>query len=105
MIHPKVAAQLFLVLFFLLFVTSCGICDKQPPAKPLDLNAATVEQLERLPGVGPRTAQEIVKFREKSGPFRRVEDLLAIRGITKRRLERLRPYVTVTPPAAPPKQK
>ncbi len=71
---------------------------KQPPAKPLELNAATAEQLQQLPGIGPTTAKAIVRFREKSGPFRRVEDLLAIRGITKRKLERLRPYLTVAPP-------
>ena len=76
-----------------------GRAGKQPPAKPLDLNAATVEQLEQLPGVGPVTAKAIVRFRTKSGPFRRVEDLLAIRGVTKRKLEKLRPYVTVVPPA------
>jgi competence ComEA-like helix-hairpin-helix protein len=76
-----------------------GRAEKQPPAKPLDLNTATVEQLEQLPGVGPVTAKAIVRFRTKSGPFRRVEDLLAIRGITKRKLEKLRPYVTVVPPA------
>ncbi len=70
---------------------------KQPPGKPLDLNTATVEQLQQLPGIGPTTAKAIVRFREKSGPFRRVEDLLAIRGITKRKLEKLRPYVTVEP--------
>ena len=103
--RPRVAAQAFAFLLFVLLVASRGLAEKKPPAKPLNLNTATVEQLEQLPGVGPRTAQEIVKFREKSGPFRRVEDLLAIRGITKRRLEKLRPYVTVTPPAAPPKQK
>ncbi len=72
---------------------------KQPPAKPLDLNTATVEQFQQLPGVGPVTAKAIVRFREKSGPFQRVEDLLAIRGITKRKLEKLRPYVYVAPPA------
>lgn len=70
---------------------------KQPPAKPLDLNTATVEELQQLPGIGPTTAKAIARFREKSGPFRRVEDLLAIRGITKRKLEVLRPYVTITP--------
>jgi competence ComEA-like helix-hairpin-helix protein len=72
---------------------------KKPPAKPLDLNTATAEQLQQLPGIGPATANSIVRFREKSGPFRRVEDLLAIRGISKARLETLRPYVTVNPPA------
>ncbi len=76
---------------------------KQPPAKPLDLNTATVEELQKLPGIGPTTAKAIVRFREKSGPFRRVEDLLAVRGITKRKLEKLRPYITVAPPKPAPK--
>ena len=73
---------------------------KQPLARPLDLNTATVEELQKLPGIGPTTAKAIVRFREKSGPFRRVEDLLAIRGISKRRLETLRPSVTVGPTAS-----
>jgi competence ComEA-like helix-hairpin-helix protein len=67
--------------------------------KPLDLNSATIEELKTLPGIGKTTAEAIVRFREKSGPFRRVEDLLAIRGITKKKLEALRPLVTVKPPA------
>jgi len=45
-----------------------------------------------------------VQFREKSGPFRRVEDLLAIRGITKRRLDKLRPYIFVPPAASAEKR-
>lgn len=76
---------------------------KEPPAKPLDLNTATVEQLRQLPGIGPTTAKAIVRFREKSGPFRRVEDLLAIRGITKRKLEKLRLYITVQPAKQDPR--
>jgi competence protein ComEA len=92
-----VVASLVCVAFFIVSAAS----KKKPPANPLDLNTATAEQLQQLPGVGPATAKAIVRFREKSGPFRRVEDLLAIRGITKRRLEQLRPYVTVrkAPPA------
>jgi competence ComEA-like helix-hairpin-helix protein len=71
---------------------------KPPPAKPLDLNSASAEQLQLVPGIGPKTAAAIVNFRRKSGPFRRVDDLLAIKGISKRKLEELRPYVTVVPP-------
>lgn len=62
----------------------------------IDLNSATVRQVERLPGVGAVTAEAIVEFREKSGQFRRVEDLLAIRGMSHAKVERLRPYVKVT---------
>jgi len=70
---------------------------KQPPSAPIDLNSATPEQLQQVPGIGPSTAKAIVNFRQKSGPFQRVEDLLAIKGISKSRLEKMRPYLTVTP--------
>ena len=68
---------------------------KVPPAKPVNLNTATVEELQQLPEIGPAHAKAIIQFREKSGPFRRVEDLLAVRGISKRILEKIRPYVLV----------
>ena len=78
---------------------------KSPPARPIDLNAATIKELEELPGVGPVTAKRIIDARQKSGRFRRVEDLLAIRGISTKRLEALRPYVTVSAPPPPPAKK
>ena len=68
---------------------------KQPPAKPIDLNAANVKELQESPGIGPVTAQRIIDMRQKSGRFKRVEDLLAIRGISQKKLDALRPYVTV----------
>jgi competence protein ComEA len=71
---------------------------KASPAKPLDLNMASVEELRQLPEVGQKVAEAIVRFREKSGPFKRVEELLAVPGITKRRLEKIRPLVIVKPP-------
>jgi competence ComEA-like helix-hairpin-helix protein len=70
---------------------------KPRPSRPLDLNSATIAELEQLPGIGPNTAKSIVAFRERSGPFHRVEDLLTIKGISKSKLEKLRPYVTVAP--------
>ena len=78
-----------------LFCASVARAAKQPPAKPLNLNSATADQLAQLPGIGPKTAQTIVNFRKASGPFRRVEDLLAIRGISQKKLAAIRPYVTV----------
>jgi competence protein ComEA len=72
---------------------------KTLPSQPINLNTATIAQLEALPGIGPNTAKSIVDFRNHSGPFQRVEDLLAIKGISKSKLEKLRPYVTVGPTA------
>ena len=86
----------FWVLFAVLLVCAAASRGQgKPPEKPLDLNTATLEQLQQLPGVGPVTAKRIIEMRQKSGPFRRVEDLLAVRGISKKRLEALRPHVTV----------
>jgi len=61
----------------------------------LNLNTATVEQLERLPGVGPTLARRIVEFREKKGPFKRVEELLAVRGVSEKKWKVLQQYLTV----------
>jgi competence ComEA-like helix-hairpin-helix protein len=74
-----------------------------PPLHSVDLNTANEKQLEQLPGVGPTTAKAIVEFRTKSGRFRRIEDLLVIRGISESKLEKIRPYVIVGPsPKKPP---
>ncbi len=68
---------------------------KKPPEKPVDLNTATIEELQQIPEIGPATAKAIVNFRQKSGPFKRVEDLLAIPRISKAKLEKIRPYVKI----------
>lgn len=85
-----------LLLCCALLIAGGAIAKKVPPASPLDLNTATALQFAQLPGIGATTAKAIVQFREKSGPFERVNDLLAIRGISSRKLERIRPYVTVS---------
>jgi len=91
----------------LLFLCAAARAEKHPPATPIDLNVANVKELQELPGVGPVTAQRIIDMRQKSGRFHRVEDLLAIRGISQKKLDALRPYVTVSapPPPAPSAQK
>ncbi|GIX06293.1 MAG: hypothetical protein KatS3mg115_0696 [Candidatus Poribacteria bacterium] len=64
----------------------------------LDLNAATVQELEALPGIGPTLARRIVEYREQFGPFQSVEELVRVRGIGAKRLEALRGRVTVASP-------
>lgn len=62
---------------------------------PLDLNTATQQQLEALPGVGPATADAILSARTSRGRFSSIEDLLDVRGIGTARLDQLRSLVTV----------
>ena len=62
---------------------------------PLDLNRATADDLDALPGVGPATAAAIVRYRDEHGPFGRVDDLAEVRGIGPAKMEALRGLVTV----------
>jgi competence ComEA-like helix-hairpin-helix protein len=93
-------------ILLLLSTLTIPLCaQKSPPAKPIDINTATVEQLQQLPGVGPVTAKSILDFRQKSGPFRRTEDLLAIRGISENRFKAIAPYIVVSQPKPPTPQR
>jgi competence protein ComEA len=65
------------------------------PAGPIDVNRATAEQLDALPGIGPTTAAAIVDHRETNGPFASVDDLEAVRGIGPAKLDAIRDLVTV----------
>jgi competence ComEA-like helix-hairpin-helix protein len=69
---------------------------REEPGPPLDLNRATLADLKRLPGVGPVLARRIVETRESVGRFGAVDDLGAVRGLGRAKLERLRPFVGVT---------
>jgi competence protein ComEA len=63
----------------------------------IDLNRATKSELMQIPGVGPQLAERIVGFRDTNGPFGRVEDLSAVHGIGDATLNKLRPWVSVSP--------
>jgi competence ComEA-like helix-hairpin-helix protein len=97
---------LFVALMLVLYCVAAH-AQKQPPSRPIDLNLANVKELQELPGVGQVTAQRIIDMRQKSGRFHRVEDLLAVRGISQKKLDAMRPYVTISAPPAPgsPSQK
>jgi len=60
---------------------------------PLDLNTATAEQLDALPGIGPATAQKIIDYRQAHGPFRSIDELDAVPGIGPARIDQLKELV------------
>src|SRR5262245_23308301 len=70
-----------------------GSAGDSSPSAPIDLNSATAEQLDALPGIGPVTAEKIVAYRQEHGPFTSVDDLDAIPGIGPSRIENLRGLV------------
>jgi competence protein ComEA len=62
----------------------------------INLNSATVEELEGLPGIGPKTAQLIVEYRQKSGGFKKIEELMNVKGIGEKSFLKLKPMLVVT---------
>ena len=100
--------RLITVYVALLAMALCGITSattKKPPLKPVNINTANSEELQQVPGIGPATAQKILQMRKSYGPFKSVDDLLAIRGLGQKRLNKMRKYLTVgkaNPPKAEP---
>ena len=101
-------AETGLTLFLLatLVVPSLAIASQQANAEEqnkekIEINSATAQQLQEVPGIGPALATRIIEFREEHGRFERVEDLLNVQGIGVRTLERMRPYLMVETPKLP----
>ena len=104
----------------LIFAASVDAGRKKQPAKPVSLNTATSEERNWCAGIGPATADKTLQMRKSCGAFKSVDDLLAIRGLGAKRLEKMRKYLTVgklaagkpatpsaksTPPAEKPPEK
>ena len=64
---------------------------------PVNLNTATQAQLESLPGIGPSAAQRILEYRQKNGSFKKLEDLMNVKGIGEKSFLKLKPLITVGP--------
>lgn len=102
--HSCFRAAVVVLLFAVLAQSaSMSATTKKPPLQPINLNAATSEELQLVPGIGPATAEKILLMRKSYGAFKSVDDLLAIRGIGKKRLDKMRKYLIAGKPASPGK--
>jgi competence ComEA-like helix-hairpin-helix protein len=94
--------RLILSLLCCFVFASLAAATKKPPPKPININTANSEELQQVPGIGPATAEKILQMRKSYGAFKSVDDLLSIRGIGKKRLEKMRKYLTVAKSAPKP---
>ena len=65
------------------------------PIPKVNLNTATLSQLDSLPGIGPVIADRMIRFREDNGPFKRIEDLMNVRGIGEKTFLKLKDRIIV----------
>jgi len=97
-INRFVAAAL---LAALVLTTGPAFAAAAAPQGKVNLNTATVSQLEDLPGIGPALAARIVEHRQKNGAFKSVEDLMAVKGIGEKNFSKIQGYLSVGAPAVP----
>jgi competence protein ComEA len=76
--------------------TARGAASQAPaPSEKVNINTAGVDELVALPGIGKAYAERIVEYRQKNGPFKRVEDILNVRGIGEKTFERIKDRLTI----------
>ena len=68
---------------------------QDPPIEKVNINTAPIEDLMGLPGIGPKTAVAIATYRKEHGKFQKLEDLTKVKGIGKKTLERLNPFIKI----------
>ena len=71
------------------------------PTGKVNINTATAAQLTELPGVGEKLAARIVEFRQKQGPFKSTQELMNVKGIGEKNLQKLQQYLTVSDARGP----
>src|SRR5262245_55347002 len=68
---------------------------KAPSTAVVNINTASAAELDALPGIGAKTAARIVEYRQKNGPFKKVEELMNVRGVGEKNFLKLKSQITV----------
>lgn len=77
------------------FQSNSALPSAAKPSAQLNLNTATVDELEKLPGIGKVMAERIVEHRRRYGSFRRIEHIMMVRGISERKFLEMRNHIRV----------
>ena len=101
----RLAARTVVLVALVIGAQAWLVAQKAQPAKGdaattpavININTATVEQLDTLPGVGPKVAARIIEYRQKNGQFKKIEDLMNVRGIGEKNFLKIRNRLTVGP--------
>jgi competence protein ComEA len=75
--------------------STAGAAAKPAPGAVVNINTASAAELDALPGIGAKTAALIVEYRQKNGPFKKIEELMNVRGVGEKNFLKLKPQITV----------
>jgi competence protein ComEA len=94
----RIVATALAVAFALTFAAGTAVAAGKPakpaPAGKININTASAEQFTTLPGVGPKLAARIVEYRQKSGSFKSVQELMNVRGLGEKNLKKIEQYLS-----------
>lgn len=82
-----------IIIFFSLVLAAERVDTKEKEL--ININTASAEELQTLPGIGPSISKRIVAFREENGPYKRIEDLMKVKGIGEKSFQKIRHLITV----------
>ena len=98
MISPKMKTACVLGLCLGLAICSVSVLAQKSShvsTEKINLNSATAEQLQSLPGVGPATAKSIIEYRTKTGKFNRIEEIINVKGIGEKKFQKMKDRLIV----------
>jgi len=91
----KIFRLFVIILINLAFCLIASANQKKGPLRQVNINTATRTELVQIPKIGEKTAEQIVEFRKINGPYKRIEEIMNIKGIGEKTFLSIKPYITV----------